>query len=256
MDLFKWILRKFKLNKIKKFIKNVFFRSTIVDRSFSTMLRKYIIDSADRVYLIDIGANKGAFYDEFISILESSHVEALLIEPIPKLCSLLKMKYSNNIDVIILQEAVSELSEKKNFFINQFDETSSLLQIKSGIVELNGITTTQEEIIKVSTKSLDSIMTEHNLCWSIIDLLKIDVQGTEDKVIFGAKETLKKTRFIWIEVSFKELYNGSCLFSDIHSILANENFILVEIIDGYRSEYNELIQANCLYKNMKINILD
>lgn len=221
-----------------------------VPPSFTLKIVKYIDSNVDSISLVDIGANRGAFYDEIKNCFLNAKIRALLIEPIPECITFLRNKFAGNTDVKIAQYAVSNTIEQRDFFINQFDETSSLLKIKNDLKELNTIDTRERYSIKLITNTLDNVVVEQDFSLSAIDLLKIDVQGTEDLVLLGAKKTLKRTKYIWIEVSFKSLYNGSCLFNEIHSILLQSDYILIEIVDGHRSSTNELLQANCLYQNI------
>jgi FkbM family methyltransferase len=216
---------------------------------FRNIITKYIKADTQEIKLIDVGANRGAFYNDLTLVFKSARMNVLLIEPIPDCYNELKDRFSNNKNVIILKEAVSNIIETRDFFINQFDETSSLLKIKNNIRELEGVDTKQNQVLNVTTNTLDNIVSEQKIKWGKIDLLKIDVQGFEDKVLLGGTETLKKTDFIWIEVSFKPLYNETCLFNDIYTLLSEINFILFEISDGHRSPQNELLQANCLFRN-------
>lgn len=216
---------------------------------FKDIITKYIKLDIKELRLVDVGANRGVFYNDFISVYKNAKMKGLLIEPIPYCYNELKDRFANNENVIVINEAVSNLVETRDFFLNQFDETSSLLKIKENIRELEDVNTKQNQVIKLITNTLDNIVLERKINWDKIDLLKIDVQGSEDKVLLGGIETLKKTEFIWIEVSFKALYNETCLFNDIHTLLNSFEFILLEISDGHRSPRNELLQANCLFRN-------
>jgi FkbM family methyltransferase len=215
-------------------------------------ISKYIDPKVDNLFVIDVGANRGRYYDELSSIFPVATIKALLIEPIPVCALELRSKYKNTNLVLISQTVISDIEEMKEFHINSYDETSSLLNIRKEIKELRNINTQTKETTVVATKTLDNLVEEFPFLDRIIDILKIDVQGSEDRVLRGAGKTLKRTKFIWIEVSFKVLYEDSCLFSDIHSFLSNSDFVLLEIADGHRSPENELLQANCLYKNMNI----
>lgn len=220
--------------------------------SFSELIKKYLNIELKNITFIDVGANRGTFYNELTSVFDKAKIEALLIEPIPECVKVLESKFAKYGNVQISQVAVSDRVETRNFFINQFDETSSLLKIKNGIKELKQVNTKQDYILKLTTNTLDKLVLEQNFNYKKIDLVKIDVQGYEDKVLLGAKETLSKTEFIWIEVSFKSLYDGTCLFGDIYTLLNELNFILLEISDGHRSPDNELLQANCLFRNINL----
>lgn len=220
--------------------------------SFGGRIKKYQDLKIENINIIDVGANRGGFYDELISIFPNTKIKALLIEPLPGCIDILENKFKGNKLVNICNKAVSDHTESKEFFIYQFDETSSLLKIKNNIKELSDLNTSPSNVLSLITITLDEIVKSFYSNNENIDILKIDVQGSEDKVLLGASEVLRNTKFIWIEVSFKALYDGTCLFNDIHTILSESNFILVEISDGHRSPENELLQANCLYKNSSI----
>ena len=138
-------------------------------------------------------------------------------------------------------------NQKIEFNINNYDETSSILNIRQDIDELSNIDSSLNKKILILSKTLDDIFSEYNI--EEISLLKIDVQGCEDLVLKGAGVALKKTKFIWVETSFKPLYENSALFHDIYSLLTSMNFNLLEISPGYRSKTKELLQADLLFVN-------
>ena len=55
-------------------------------------------------------------------------------------------------------------------------------------------------------------------------LIKIDVQGSEDKVIRGGQKTLRRAKAVIVETSFTELYDGQPLFHDIYEGLRSLGF--------------------------------
>jgi len=111
--------------------------------------------------------------------------------------------------------------------------------------ELSNIQIDSKRIIKCISRTLDDIVSESSP--NKIDLIKIDVQGAEHFVITGATKTLQITSMIWIEVSFKPLYEGSLLFDDIVSMLNTEGFKLMELEPVYRSREGELLQSDALF---------
>ena len=239
--------------KFKRILRKVFLKNKTVfinTNTFAFKISKYYNKDIQYITLIDVGANRGIFFDELQKIFSNSIIEALLIEPIPECILELKKKYSKNKNVTIGEYAVSNVIENREFFINRYDVTSSLLIFKYDSNELKDINTSINRSIKLITNTLDNIIIEEQYDPKIIDIIKIDVQGFEDRILLGAKEILKRTKFIWIEVSFKPLYNGSCLFHDVHKVLCDLNFVLVEIIEEFRSPQDEILQANCLYKNI------
>jgi hypothetical protein len=55
-------------------------------------------------------------------------------------------------------------------------------------------------------------------------LVKLDVQGLEDKVIAGGNTTISQAACVLTEVSFQVLYDGQPLFDDIHCSLQQMGF--------------------------------
>ena len=73
-------------------------------------------------------------------------------------------------------------------------------------------------------KRLDDFIIENNIWLEKEILVKIDVQGVEDKVIRGGIETLKKAKIVITEVEFVELYEGQVLFDGIYEQLNKLGF--------------------------------
>jgi FkbM family methyltransferase len=61
-----------------------------------------------------------------------------------------------------------------------------------------------------------------------IDLLKIDTQGYEMKVLQGATQVLRKTRVIMIETNFLSLYAEGSTFPEVHQLLTKAGFLLLQ----------------------------
>ena len=60
--------------------------------------------------------------------------------------------------------------------------------------------------------------------FDFIDILKIDTEGFEFDVIKGAKDTLKRTKFIYFEHHFDSMIIKNYKFSEINDYLKNYNF--------------------------------
>jgi len=92
------------------------------------------------------------------------------------------------------------------------------------------------------------------LCLEIIDLLKVDVQGGELSVFRGAADTLRRTKLVWTEVCFRQIYEGSALFGDIHAFMSNAGLILSGISQGFRGEGGELLEGDALFGNRNLHL--
>lgn len=77
-----------------------------------------------------------------------------------------------------------------------------------------------DESIEVDT--MDGVLSQFKLKENI--LVKIDVQGLEDKVISGGEKTLLRVKAVIIETSFVELYQGQPLFGEVYKLLSGLGF--------------------------------
>lgn len=78
--------------------------------------------------------------------------------------------------------------------------------------------------------------------------LKIDTQGYEDKVIDGAKSTLRHIDTIQVEMSLTPLYEGSILFPEMCILLKSLGYTLVSIESGFCDpDTGQLLQVDGIF---------
>jgi FkbM family methyltransferase len=85
----------------------------------------------------------------------------------------------------------------------------------------------------------------------VIDLMKLDVQGSELDIMKGGSETLKRTKFILLECSLIPYNHNAPLMDVVLEYLEQQNFKVVDIID-YLKDYNRILQLDVLVKNASI----
>jgi FkbM family methyltransferase len=105
----------------------------------------------------------------------------------------------------------------------------------------------QNECFFVQALKLDDWVLENNI--NEVDIIWIDVQGGELDVFKGAKEILKKTKFIFTEVGLEPYYDGQSLKQEIDVFLENENF--TELKESFQLN-GVLCEANTIYVNKNI----
>jgi FkbM family methyltransferase len=169
--------------------------------------------------VLDIGANRGMFTKCMNLVYPSAKIYAF--EPLSECFSeLLKLgesiKYFKCYNV-----ALGDESKEEMFHRNIYDYSSSFLEMTDIHREAFPYTLdTYKEV--VSIEKLDNILSSENLESPV--LMKIDVQGYEDKVFKGAKHILLKTDYIICELSFTPLYKDQPLFDDLYIMLKNLGF--------------------------------
>lgn len=195
------------------------------------------------ITFIDVGACRGNFSYALSNTFDVK--TGILIEPLPHLVPGLKSRFPNEQKFKVLNLAVSKEKGETEFYFSELNEMSSLFEIKSEFYDPFVVTSAGEKI-KVQMESLDNIAEQCRL--EIIDLLKIDVQGAEHIVLESGPETLKRTKVVYIEVSYRPMYKDSSDFFDIYKFLNNKNFRFggttpVCTVNG------ELMQADAIFIN-------
>jgi len=79
-----------------------------------------------------------------------------------------------------------------------------------------------EETVRV--RRLDDVMDEAGAELRPPVLFKIDVQGTEDRVLEGAERTLSRVDTLLVELSLVELFRGQPLFDEVRSRIEARGF--------------------------------
>lgn len=168
--------------------------------------------------VLDIGANAGQFALRTHKMLPQTKV--ISFEPISRIYKELAENVKP-INGVALNMALGEREYKTEINVSEHTESSSLLKMADKHKQ-NFTHTANHTKETISVKRLDDVFptlqTEPNY------LIKIDVQGFEDKVIAGGQETLKKAKVLFMEVEFQELYEKQPLFDDIYGLLKGLGF--------------------------------
>ena len=170
--------------------------------------------------VIDIGANEGEAALQFNKLFPNAKIYAF--EPLHDCFIKLNATMKNVPNFKSFNLSLGDKKEIKNIYRSNFAPSSSLLKME----EFHKKTfpcSAGETLETINVDTLDNVTQELEMNDNI--LLKIDVQGYEDRVIMGARNILDRVKVIIIETSFKKLYEGQPLFSDIYELLYKQGFV-------------------------------
>jgi FkbM family methyltransferase len=242
-------------NFIQKLIKSLGYKiikSSSIEKSDLDAMTKLVIKKSEPV-IFDVGANVGQSIKRYKKIFENPILHSF--EPSIDAVNILKEKYKNEKDLFVINSAVGEKDENLEFNINASTTHSSFKKLipnttwikkrsKTANVDSNEYTTK-----KVSTKiiTLDDYVEKNNI--NNIDILKIDTQGYEDKVLLGAKNliTNNKIKLIQLELIFSEIYENPLQIYDIEKILMPNNYKLFGISNSGSLISDYIFQVDLLY---------
>lgn len=244
---------------LKKFIKKLFnslgykiIKINSFDGPDLDYISKFLIKDKNPV-IIDVGANRGESISRYKTIFQEPTIHSF--EPNLSEYKKLKEKYIFDKKVILNNKALSDKEQFKEFNINSISGHSSFKKIvpntkwlkkRSNSININSDKYTKEKV-SINTITLDDYITSKKI--KKIDVLKIDTQGYEDKVLSGAKNLIKenKIRLIQLEVIFSEIYENPLQIYDIEKILVPNNYKLVGISSGGSLITNYIFELDFIY---------
>ena len=237
------------MNPIKKIS---YFIIELIDKKIH---RKRIVFYLNKILnkpkiILDIGAHKGIYTDLFLNFNNTANI--YLFEPNIYLYKNLVVKYKKFKNLKIYNFGLGEKKSKQNFLINQnSDYVSSFSKInkKSKYLLIRNLVfgsfKNQVKNKKVLVKKLDSFIF---LKKKKIDLIKIDVEGYEEKVIEGGLSVLKRTKVVLIEFHKDDMYINYN-YKSIHQKLLKLDFKLYKIIKFPLMSWEDRIYCKKVHEN-------
>lgn len=151
----------------------------------------------------------------------------------------------------VLPFAVSDSDGCSGFFINEYDEASSLLPFDEERLKewVDGHVLERVSSTVVPTVRLDTFLSAMRI--PQVDYLKIDAQGADFAVVRSAGDRLQDIGRIRLEVASTEtpLYKGGSVRADVERYLLDAGFELIAEEPQHHSQEINLTFANRRRKN-------
>lgn len=164
--------------------------------------RNVIAQSKGKVILFDVGANVGGYTEVLLGILKDLSVtdfEIHMFEPQKTCYDVLVNKFSGNRNVIVNNFALSDTNGTATIHLD-FDGSSW-----GSMYDREGLNLNIKQEIKLRT--LGDYVSENGI--NKINLLKIDTEGNEKKVLLGAGNFLDPRKIEFIQFEYGGCYLDS-----------------------------------------------
>jgi len=193
--------------------------------------------------IIDIGANQGQFSEKMRILFPQSKI--ISFEPLNEAYQILKKNFLNDQNYEIYNIALGSTKGVAEIEKNEYSPSSSLLEMNN--VHKNNFNfaiNTEKE--KINIDLLDNIIKPSAIIRPA--LMKIDVQGFEDKVINGATNILRNIDIIICEMSYLELYKNQILFDKLYETFISMGFSYHGNLEQLHSPIdNEILQGDAIF---------
>ncbi len=192
--------------------------------------------------VIDVGANKGQF--AAFAAVRWPKAQIFSFEPLNRPCATFRHILGNR--ATLFECAVGEEPATLDIHIASRRDSSSLLPLGNLQKKLFAM----EEVATrpVPVQRLDDTLRDRDLQQPI--LLKIDVQGFEHQVLRGIGVLKEEISWIYVEVSFAELYLRQKLFPEVEALLKDMDFVHVRSLNEVYDQ-GRLVQADALFRKVR-----
>lgn len=193
--------------------------------------------------VIDVGAHSGEFASAIGALLPSARLYCF--EPLPDAFQKLTRRFQHRQGFEAFRVALGAQPGRMALHRSAFAKASSLLPMgdlhRTAFPWVGGSTS-----VDVEMHELDAYVGRLTILPRV--LLKIDVQGYEDRVLAGAGGLLRLVDVAIIETSFAPLYESQAYFRDIYARLLEAGFEFRGDIGQLRSPLDgTILQADSVF---------
>jgi FkbM family methyltransferase len=171
--------------------------------------------------IFEVGAADGRDCSRFLELFPQSRVFAF--EPIPESFAKVAARAAQSPRLAAFNVALSDQPGTAHFHLSNWVDASSLLKPKRTGSSFDAYQASSTQI-KVRVDTIDAVCKRESV--THIDLLKMDAQGAEQRILAGASEMLARGAIdiVFTEVHFMESYEGAARFDQIMSALVGHGF--------------------------------
>ena len=175
-------------------------------------------------YVIDVGANRGQFSLDVHTVLP--HTPIIAFEPLQHEAAVYSAVFGAVPSVELRTHALGAEAGVQAMHVTRAADSSSLLA--PTLCRTRRSRTPTRSTRRTSPSPPSDALAGFHLGKS--PLLKADVQGYELEVLKGAPLTLRSLRWVYLELSFVQLYEAQPLAAEVISYLADHGFQIDDVV--------------------------
>jgi len=230
---FFWKVRE----KMRRFIRNNT-RNAFKDQ-------KRLLNNIENGVIVDVGAHMGDTTQLYRKYFSGSKI--VCFEPFTESCDYLKKRFINVSNINIVETALGSKDETKTLFVSDFSNLNSLKKPNErawGFAD--------KKSVDVKTTTLDQFCYENDI--KHIDILKLDVQGSELDVLMGSKRILEKGNIslVYVEWQVVPLYDNHHKYYKIAEFFADYEYEFFNLYNINESRSGQIRWADAIYTSKRI----
>jgi FkbM family methyltransferase len=200
--------------------------------------------------VIDVGANSGQFAKKIAPLFPDAQLYCFepLTEPFEELRCWADTKSGR---VTVFNKALGDIEGNVEMFLHQNHTASSSMLKTTELTKQYYPATREQRRVKVRQETMDSLLLDKLDNQSGI-LVKLDVQGYEDKVIAGGTALLKSALACIVEVSIDGLYENQTSFSTLLSSFEQMGYRYGGNLEQVYASDGHTIYFDCVFLNKNL----
>jgi FkbM family methyltransferase len=198
----------------------------------------------DVTTVVDIGANKGQFALFATAVFPAANIYSF--EPLEEAAARFRKVFGS--EVTLFETAIGPREMETCIYVSQRVDSSSLLPITTKQSEVFPGTELKEKRI-IHVAPLTKYLGPQDI--RAPALLKIDVQGYELEALRACELLLPLFQFIYVELSYVELYGGQALAGEVVRYLSEGQFQLLGVYNQSADLQGKPVQADFLFANTR-----
>ena len=204
-----------------------------------------LLTKEKKITIIDAGASIGETTEKLSKVFPLASIHAL--EPYTKFFNQLQNTLNKNKKIISKKLALSDENSTRTLNINKSSGTNSLLDSSYEGKEIYGDQLETFKTIKVKCKKLDDYLKEE--CIDEVELMKLDLQGSELNAIRGGFESFKKgkIKYVLCEILIQSHYDSQPSADKIfHELMGTHDYKLFNFYQHHH-HHGYLCQVEALF---------
>lgn len=214
---------------------------------------QYLLRNVGDAVIFDVGAYHGYVAKDMLRLFPGAEVIAIEADPLAfqemqKVCR-------NEPRMRLVNRAISDLSGTISFHRNENAATNSLLAFTEDPAArsswAHATSFDSLETITVEAATIDQVSSELKI--DRIDLLKLDVQGAELKVLNGAWRLLGEgaIRYVYAEMLMEKSYKGQPTPSEFLRAFESHGFSVHNMYNPMNSTSGKMLQCDVLFERVR-----